>query len=246
MAYDGLGPDELQHRLGVPHLLCLRKVTSTLDLIHELAQDAAPTGTLVLADEQVAGRGRQGRSWHSPPGVGVWIGLLRRPERKPETGVFALRVGLVLVDALATLGITARIKWPNDVVVRGRKLAGVLCETRWLGERLRWMAVGVGINVHHPLPDEVTHTAIALAELVPTVSRVAVLEALAPRLVALSDEPTLSDGELAAYRQHDALMGHELVEPVRGHAKGIDHDGALLVQTPHGVERVAGGHIVAA
>ncbi|MCH7775143.1 MAG: biotin--[acetyl-CoA-carboxylase] ligase, partial [Gemmatimonadetes bacterium] len=84
MKYDGLDATALSARLGAPNCVALERVTSTLDIIHQLAEDGAPHGTLVLADEQVKGRGRRSRYWHSPRGSGVWLGSLLRPAAPVE------------------------------------------------------------------------------------------------------------------------------------------------------------------
>lgn len=246
MSYDGLEPGELAARLKVPRCLSLARVTSTLDVIHELAAEDAPAGTVVIGDEQVAGRGRQGRMWHSPPAAGIWLGYLMRPERVIEGGILALRVGLAAVHTLGELGVAARLKWPNDVVVNDRKLAGVLCEGRWVGSRLAWIAVGLGMNVHGPVPAEVADHAVALDEVLPEVTRVDVLERLVPRLHVLPDVPTLTEAECLAFREHDWLTGRRLREPVAGWATGVARDGALLVETEQGVRRIVGGSIVTA
>lgn len=243
MIYDGVPPAELAARLHAPGCLALASVTSTLDIVHALADEGAPPGTVVVADEQVAGRGRQGRRWHSPPGTGIWLGYLARPARTTETGLLALRVGLAVVDALSDLGVSAGLKWPNDVILRDRKLAGILCEARWAADRLVWVAVGVGINVRGPLPPAISDGAIALQEALPGVSRVTVLEALVPRLHRLPDVATLDEAEQAAYRRHDWLAGRRLIEPVAGTARGVDDQGGLLVETAAGLSRVVGGTI---
>jgi BirA family biotin operon repressor/biotin-[acetyl-CoA-carboxylase] ligase len=215
-----------------------------MDITHELAREGAPAGTVVLADEQVAGRGRQGRVWHSPRGGGIWLGYLVRPVRATESGVLSLRVGLAIADALASLDVTARLKWPNDVVVEDRKLAGVLCEARWAADKLNWIAVGVGINVRGPVPEELSSQAIALSEVDPSITRLHVLEALVPRLHELGTEPALSETEREAFQRVDWLAGRRLREPVKGVASGVDSQGALLVETGRGVQRVMGGGIV--
>jgi BirA family biotin operon repressor/biotin-[acetyl-CoA-carboxylase] ligase len=246
MSYDGIGPRELAVRVRAPRCVSLTRVTSTLDVVHELAADGAEQGTLVVADEQVAGRGREGRTWHSPAGCGIWLGYLCRPQRDVKTGVLALRVGLVVTDAVADLGVRARLKWPNDVLVGRRKLAGILCEARWRGNRIDWIAVGIGMNVHGPLPPEIAASAIPLDSSVPGVTRVEVLERLVPQLLALPDAPELTATEQRSYERYDWLLGKELVEPVRGRAQGVDERGALLVETGEGLERVTGGRVVAA
>ncbi|MGD2135439.1 MAG: biotin--[acetyl-CoA-carboxylase] ligase [Gemmatimonadales bacterium] len=244
--YDGLTSEELGRRVQAPRCLVFERVTSTLDVVHEQAAAGAPSGTLVVADEQVAGRGRQGRPWISHPGAGVWLGYLARPQHGGERGVAALRVGLATADALADLGITARLKWPNDLVVRDRKAGGVLCEARWADDRLRWMAIGVGINVRGPIPHGLEERAVALDEERPSVSRVAVLERLVPRLHRLPDRLELTEGELRQFHMHDWLADRRIDAPVRGRARGIDAEGALLVETDNGMERIVGGGIVAA
>src|SRR2546422_9035115 len=155
LGLDGLPGNVLAQRWGVPQVGLFRRLGSTLDAIHDLAAQDAPHGTVVLAEEQTAGRGRDGRTWRSPPG-GVWLGmLLRPPPALPASGVLSLRVGLVLADVVeAVLGVRptslsrprAGLKWPNDVLVDDRKGAGILCETRRPGDALPGLAVGSGGN----------------------------------------------------------------------------------------------------
>lgn len=246
MRYEGLDPAALSSRLQAPSCLALEKVTSTLDIVHELAGEGAPNGTVVLADEQVRGRGRQSRRWHSPKGSGVWMGNLRRPPVPLEGGLVAIRTGLAIVRALESLGVAAQVKWPNDVLVHDRKLAGVLCEARWRGHEVSWIAIGIGINVHGPLPQEIAQRAIALDEVLPGVNRLAVLDALMPWLRDLSDAPTLTEQECFEYSRADWLRGRHVTAPITGAVQGLDRDGALLIQTTEGVERVLGGGIVTA
>jgi BirA family biotin operon repressor/biotin-[acetyl-CoA-carboxylase] ligase len=243
LTYDGVSPADLAARIRCPSCLVLRSVSSTLDLVHELAQEGAPAGTAVLADEQVRGRGREGRRWHSPPGAGILLGYLHRPRGPGVAGVLALRVGLAVGEALSALGFGPRLKWPNDVVLGDRKVGGILCEARSQGAGVSWVAVGIGLNVRGAVPAEVAGKAVALDEVRPGVTRVAVLEALMPRLHQLADGPALSETERAAYRRYDWLAGREVVEPVRGKVLGVDVDGALLVGSARGPERVLAGTV---
>ncbi len=245
-SYDGVPHEELTRRLATPRCLVLQQVGSTLDVVHDLAEEGAPAGTVVLAEEQLAGRGRMGRRWLSPPGTGIWLGYLARPECAVERGLMALRVGLAVVRALGDLEVAAGLKWPNDVVASDRKLGGILCEARWSQRRVAWVAVGVGLNMCGPLPAELEGTAVALDEIRPEVSRAAVLERLVPRLHDLPDVAELTDDERATFARHDWLRGRRLTEPVVGTAIGIDHEGALLVETEQGVERIVGGSVAAA
>ena len=128
------------------------RVASTMDLVHELAERGAEAGSMVVATEQLQGRGSRGRPWHSPPG-GLWLSALYRP---PSTGgleLLSVRVGLAVARALDPYVPTpVRLKWPNDLMHDGRKLGGILCEARWQGAALGWIAVGVGLNVRNPVP----------------------------------------------------------------------------------------------
>ncbi|HEX9582525.1 MAG TPA: biotin--[acetyl-CoA-carboxylase] ligase [Gemmatimonadales bacterium] len=246
LRYDGFTAAELADRLDSPRCLVLSRVTSTLDLVHALAAEGAPAGTVVLADEQVAGRGQRGRVWLSPAGVGVWLGYLVRPDTCAAGGVLSVRVGLAVVAALGDLSASAQLKWPNDILLDGKKLAGVLCEARAVAGEPGWVAVGIGLNVRGPLPGEVAERAVALADVVAGVTRARVLERLVPRLHRLAHDAKLTSEERAVFERHDWLAGRLIREPVQGWASGIDADGALLVAGAAGRHRVMSGSIVTA
>ena len=261
MKYDGLTPAALAARIRATSCLVLPTVTSTLDIVHELAVEGAPAGTVVVADEQVLGRGRDGRRWHSPPGAGLLVGYLHRVRGETLAGVLALRVGLAVGAALASLAVDVRLKWPNDVVLCDRKAGGILCEARSAsaggpggaggvggagGAGGDWVAIGIGLNVRGPVPAEVADKAAALSDVRPDLTRVAVLEALLPRLQQLEDGPTLTEAERRGYRERDWLAGREVVQPVAGRVAGVDVDGALVVETENGRQRVLAGTVVAA
>jgi BirA family biotin operon repressor/biotin-[acetyl-CoA-carboxylase] ligase len=245
VSYDGYGAEVLAARLGTPLLHVLPEVTSVLDALHGLAGDGAGQGTVVLADTQTRGRGRQGRAWHSPPGRGVWLGFLVRPDSAPAAALLSVRVGLAVADALEGTGFAVGLKWPNDVVLADRKVAGILCETRWQEAVPAWVAVGIGINVRGPVPPDVATVATAL-DAVGAVTRVTVLEQLLPRLHALPGGSTLSAEERARWAVRDWLAGRRLAEPVAGIARGLDADGALRVETNRGIRRALAGHVVVA
>jgi BirA family transcriptional regulator, biotin operon repressor / biotin---[acetyl-CoA-carboxylase] ligase len=250
---DGIPAAVLARRWGVPQCGVFRTLTSSLDAIHDLGAQGAPSGTVVLAEEQTAGRGRDGRTWRSPPG-GVWLGmLLRSPPPLPAAGVLSLRVGLVLADVVeATLGVRptslsgprAGLKWPNDVLVDDRKVAGILCESRWQGDTLQWVGVGIGVNVANDIPAELTQRAVALHELRPVVRRIDVLDLLVPALLRLAAHGgQLTEFECAAFARRDWLRGRQIRAPLAGRAAGIRPDGALLVDTGAGTTMVQGGHV---
>jgi BirA family transcriptional regulator, biotin operon repressor / biotin---[acetyl-CoA-carboxylase] ligase len=210
-------------RLGRPRLH-LRATTSTNDRARELAQAGAPHGTLVTAAEQTAGRGRQGRTWSAPPGSTLLLSVVLRD----PPALLPLAAALAVAEVA---GARAQIKWPNDVLLDGRKVAGILAEGR---PQDGWAVLGVGVNVAlriEDLPPELHDTAGTLglesADLEPTLER---LLAALERTLAL-DEARLLD----AYRARDALRGRE-VRWAAGHgrAAGIDGAGRLVVELPEG------------
>ena len=244
MSVDGIPPAALAERWGVPVCHWRSETTSTFDLLHALAADGAPAGTVVLADVQTAGRGREGRTWYSPPG-GVWLGVLYRPGAQAfSPGVTAIRLGMAVADAVdAEVGsAVAALKWPNDVLLRGRKLAGVLCEARWQGEALQWLAAGIGINVTNTIPEAVRDTAIALADVVPGLRRLTLLDRLVPLLLRVPASARLTPAELERFAARDWLSGRRLARPRTGIAVGVDQGGALLIDTMQGVEGVVPVH----
>jgi BirA family biotin operon repressor/biotin-[acetyl-CoA-carboxylase] ligase len=210
-------------RLGRPRLH-LRATTSTNDRARELAQAGAPHGTLVTAAEQTSGRGRQGRTWMAPPGSALLLSVVLRA----PPALLPLAAALAVSEVA---GAGAQIKWPNDVLLDGRKVAGILAEGR---PQDGWAVLGIGLNVAlriEDLPPELHETAGTLglepADVEPTLER---LLAALERTLAL-DEATLLD----AYRARDALRGREVSWTTgRGRAAGIDGEGRLVVELAEG------------
>jgi BirA family transcriptional regulator, biotin operon repressor / biotin---[acetyl-CoA-carboxylase] ligase len=160
--------------------------------------------------------------------------------------VLSVRVGLAVADAVdGLLGrAETRLKWPNDVLLAERKLAGILCEGRWHGEALQWLGLGVGINVCNPIPREVANRAVALVEWLPAVRRLDVLDRLVPALASLaSGAPALSERECSAFAARDWLRGRQLRAPAVGRAQGVRPDGALLVDLGAGTIALREGHV---
>jgi BirA family biotin operon repressor/biotin-[acetyl-CoA-carboxylase] ligase len=236
----------LARRWGVPQCGVFRTLSSSLDAIHDVAAQGALAGTVVVVEEQTAGRGRDGRTWRSPAG-GVWLGMLLRPP-VPVLGALSLRVGLVLADVLDDLvgrgAARAQLKWPNDVLVDDRKIAGILCEGRWQGDALQWLGIGVGVNVANAIPGDLAGRAIALNELLPEVRRIDVLDRLVPALVPLTTHHApLTESECAEFARRDWLRGRQIRAPLAGRAAGVRPDGALLVDTGAGTTMVREGHV---
>lgn len=208
--------------LGRPRLH-LRETGSTNAVARGLAGAGAPHGTLVTARTQTAGRGRQGRVWITPPGGALLASLVLRQ----SDALLPLRGGLAVADLAGT---GARVKWPNDVLVDGRKIAGVLAEGR---PQDGWAVLGIGVNLalDASLPDDVRERAGTLGR--PAAESEAALTDLLRVLERRLDEPPAVT--LAAFRERDALLG----APVRwaggaGTGAGVDDHGRLLVRDAAG------------
>jgi BirA family biotin operon repressor/biotin-[acetyl-CoA-carboxylase] ligase len=161
-------------------------------------------------------------------------------------GAVAIRAGIALADAVdALLGRpAARLKWPNDVLLDDRKLAGILCEGRWQGGAPQWLALGIGANVCNVVPGELARRAVALREFLPAIRRLDLLDQLVPRLGGLAaTSPALSEAECTAFARRDWLRGRQLRSPAPGRAGGLRPDGALLVDSGAGTVGVREGHV---
>ena len=145
-------PETLQQRLGTAvigkSLHLFNRITSTNDYLKSLARAGAVTGTVVWANEQTRGRGRLGRTWHSPPGQGLWFSFLMRPAIPAEQlGMISLAIAAIVAEVLAEAsGASLEVKWPNDVLHDGRKLCGILCEAQMSQDRIEHVVCGTGIN----------------------------------------------------------------------------------------------------
>jgi len=219
----------------VTRILHYERVGSTMDLVHGLAESGAEAGTFVVALEQLEGRGSRGRTWHSPPG-GLWLSALFRPESVAGLEALSVRVGLAVARALDRLvPRPVRLKWPNDLMLAGRKVGGILGEARWQGELLSWVAVGVGLNVRNRISSELESRAISLVELAPDVSVEEVLDLVVPSISELDlCRPRLSSAELEQFASRSWLHGREIRQPLSGTVTGLDEDGALRVRTAEG------------
>lgn len=228
-------------RLGLPRLH-LRQTDSTNTRARALGAAGAPHGTLVTASEQTAGRGRQGRAWTAPPGRALLCSLVVRD----PPPLLALGAGVAVADTVDAadpvdaVGEHAQLKWPNDVLIGGAKVAGILVEGR---PQEGWAALGIGLNVavrDHDFPPELRGRAATLGlrpeALEPTLDRL-----LRSLEVWLTAEPVTT---LAAVRERDALNGRTVRWAAgEGRADGIDDDGALRVVTEAGVQSVTAGEV---
>ena len=209
-----------------------------------LAREDAAHGTLVIADTQSAGRGRRGRGWISPAGEGIFMSLIVRPDVHPsQVAKMSLTLALAVARAIEKeTGLDARIKWPNDIVIKGRKVCGLLLEMDATAEKVNSIVAGVGINVHQTVFDqEIAHTASSLDLLAGRrVSRSAIVRAF---LTEFEKATMLSDAEMmAAYRLRSATIGQRvqvigLDGTYTGVAQGITESGSLVVEDETGAMR---------
>lgn len=228
--------------LGLPR--AHHRVTdSTNERAKDLARAGAAHGTLVTADEQTAGRGRQGRSWVAPPGSAVLMSLVLR-ELEPGVALAPLAAAVAVCEAAeeSAPGVECRVKWPNDVWIESRKLAGILIEGR---PQEGWAVLGIGLNVTATeLPAELLDLATTLA-LASSVAAPAPEAVLARLLAALERWLAAPAAEvLTAWRARDALLGREVHwADGAGTAAGIDGDGGLLVDTTAGRVTLGAGEV---
>lgn len=262
-AGDALTPAALQRHLRSAvfghRIFYYPTITSTNARALELAASDEPEGGLVLAEEQTAGRGRRDRSWASTAYLGIYASLILRPAiPAPRSPLLTLMASVAVADALNEVcGLGPRIKWPNDVLVSGRKIAGVLGEVRGAEPEVREMVVGIGVNVNHSAADFPAEfasgaTSVRLetgspADRAPILA--AILEGFERRYARLlRDGPATLLGEWASFSTLpigspiavDALSGR-----IEGVLSGIDEEGALILRGAHGGEhRIAFGEIV--
>ncbi|HEX8273560.1 MAG TPA: biotin--[acetyl-CoA-carboxylase] ligase [Longimicrobiaceae bacterium] len=246
--WEGRTGAELAAAWGIPALHLFHSVGSTNDVARALAESGAPAGTAALAEEQLAGRGRGGKHWVSPPGLGIWLSVVLRPAALPAPGLLPLRVGLAAAAALDAFARPARVevKWPNDLQVAGRKLGGILCEGSWDARGVGFVVAGIGINAAHAPGDFpgvlrpfATSLRIASGWSPP---RHEVAGALVRALAGLPARfaELLSDAELAELERRDALRGRPVrvaaggAPPLEGVALGVAPDGALRLRTAQG------------
>jgi BirA family biotin operon repressor/biotin-[acetyl-CoA-carboxylase] ligase len=219
-----------------------------MDIAATLASQGAPHGVVVAAEQQTAGRGRRGSTWVSPPGAGLYFSFVAKPSAT-ALSLLTLAAGVAVREGIAAAsGLQAGLKWPNDLLVGKRKLAGILAEAIGLGTPEQAVIVGVGVNVQpaaYP-PDVAARATSIEGELGRAVDRevllAAILDTLSARLTSLDQN---AGDILRAWRVASPSAVGTRVEwdGRRGVTAGIDESGALLVKTASGVERMIAGEL---
>jgi BirA family biotin operon repressor/biotin-[acetyl-CoA-carboxylase] ligase len=229
------------------NLVILPRTGSTNTVAKKLAAQGAPEGTVVVADEQTAGRGRMGRRWSAPPGTCLLCSILFRPDL-PLTRAQQLTMvcSMAMADAVVRVaGLHVDLKWPNDLIVQSpnwKKLAGLLTETEVMGEQLKFTVVGIGVNVNvkvETLPSLALDATSILAETEREVDRVTLLVTLLAEIEARYARLQAGENPHAEWSARLATLG-QVVDATTstgvhtGIAESVDRDGALLLRTPDG------------
>jgi BirA family biotin operon repressor/biotin-[acetyl-CoA-carboxylase] ligase len=260
---DALHADDLLARLGKTKIIgrdlrVFEETTSTNDVIEKLARDGVKEGVVVFAESQTRGRGRLGRKWISPGHKGLWFSILLRPNLRPqETTQLTVASATALRRAIAAkTSLRPEIKWPNDLLIDGKKVAGILTELSAEVDRVKHITLGIGIDVNldaAEFPPELRKIATSLKiEAGEIISRAELATAI---LRELDREYTLiCAGKFSAiadeWEAHCTTIGKNVTvhigsRKICGRAESLDDDGALLVRTEHGhLERITGGDVV--
>ena len=220
-----------------------RSVKSTNDIAAQMAQGGEPEGTIVTAETQTRGRGRLGRVWHSPPGCGIYVSIILRPSFKPELAPgLAIMTALALAEAMTNFTEhDVKVKWPNDILIGGRKAAGILTELSAEKSKVEYVVVGVGINVNHrseDFPPELQKIATSLR--IANRRKASRISLLKKFLANFEKEyRRYQKGQLAASRKRvlrfSSLLGENVElrfgnKTVSGRVVDIDVTGALIIE----------------
>lgn len=222
------------------------RVGSTQDVARRAAERGAPEGFVSLADEQTSGRGRLGRTWISPPGASLHVSILLRPDRSYLDGLALIAPLAVCHAVFGVTGLEAGIKWPNDVLLNNRKLAGILIETEFRGEAVEFSVVGIGVNVNLDVSqiEEIRETATSLsAVLGHAVSREQVLIALLSHFDRLYLALRAGRSPYLDWKARLLTLGQDVTVRIadqvyEGVAEDVREDGALVLRHADGSRTV--------
>lgn len=259
---DLLHADDLLARLGPTKVIgrdirVFEQTTSTNDVVEKLARDGVREGVVVFAEAQTKGRGRLGRVWTSPARRGLWFSILLRPQLRPqETTQVTVAAATATWRAINRVtGLSPEIKWPNDILMGGKKLVGILTELSAEVDRVKHITLGIGVSVNvtaSEFPADLRKMATSLRiELGKPVVRAELATAILHELDA--DYARVNQGNFPAladeWEERCGTIGQQVVvgigeRRIRGRAESLDDDGALLLRTEHGrLERIVGGDV---
>ncbi len=237
------------------NLVFFEETDSTNNQAKRIAEDGAESGSLVVADCQSAGRGRRGRNFSSPKGVGIFMTAMIRPEVLPNQASM-----LTLVSALAVraaieevAGLKTQIKWPNDVIINGKKTCGILTEMSSQEDYINYLVIGIGINVKNPdFPEEIREVATSLSiEGVENISRCELVWSVWRHFENYYDSYLKTRDLSELEEEYNCYLVNrdqkvrvlDYSNPYEGVARGIDKSGNLLVETKEGIQTVSTGEV---
>ena len=240
--------DEVQHNLHTSFIGKQMYYFDQIDSTNRKAKELAPScpnGTVIIAERQSEGRGRMGRDWYSPRG-GIWFSVILKPDISPDH-IYRLTLvaGLAVAEVLVDMGISAQIKWPNDIIIHEKKVCGILTEVEAEMDAVNFVIIGIGINANielDSLPAILRINASSLQEETgEDIDRILLVRRLLERLeknftvYQEGDFPSI----LARWREHSATINRRVkiitkFKTIEGEAVGIDHDGALVVERDDG------------
>lgn len=256
---DGLLPLELKIKLGTNifgrEIITLDSVDSTQNFIKDLAEKGAAEGTLVIALEQRAGRGRMGRRWCSPKG-GLWFSILLRPPFLPkEIYKLTLLFGVAVATSLKNYGLNPSLKWPNDVLIDQKKVCGILLEGSIEADKVNYVIVGVGLNANFPissLPEEIRVNSTSLYEVLnKKIDRAELLCEILKNSETLYLN-AIKEGFLSIislWKSFSSMLGKTVEVKIsnesiiRGIAIDIDEDGSLILDVNGNLKKIYSGDI---
>ena len=237
-------------------ILYFDSIDSTNTKAQELAEKGYPSGTLVVADKQIAGKGRRGRNWESPSGCGIFMTLMLKPDINPNNAsMLTLVSALAVAKALADItGKDAKIKWPNDIVIDGRKVCGILTEMSAQFDYINNIVIGIGINVNNSsFPEEISATASSLRLLSggKKYRRAEIIEKIMEYFEKYYSIFLETEDLSALVNEYDAMLVNmkkqvkvlDPKEPFEGKAMGITKTGELIVDTWESRKLVSSGEV---
>jgi BirA family biotin operon repressor/biotin-[acetyl-CoA-carboxylase] ligase len=259
---DVLHADDLRSRLPRVKIVgrdirVFQETTSTNDVVEKLARDGVKEGVVVFAESQTKGRGRLGRKWISPSNKGLWFSVLLRPDLRPQAATQLTVAAATAVSRAirSQTNIVPEIKWPNDILVRGKKVAGILTELSAELDQVKYLILGMGIDVNlnvSEFPADLRKTATSLKiETGRALHRAELATAILNELDI--DYARICSGQFESvaneWEESCATLGRNVAihvgdRTIQGRAESLDSEGALLVRTQHGrLERIIGGDV---